>query len=242
MACYHPLTAWYARTGVYAGSGKRIIVFNEGLGDPSTEMKLPCGQCIGCRLERSRQWAIRCVHEASLHSDNCFITLTYSDRFLPHSVCTETGELLPSLDKRHFTLFMKRLRKRFGDGIRFFMCGEYGEQFFRPHYHALLFNFDFTDKKLYKVNQGFPLYVSDSLKELWPYGISTVGACSFETAAYVARYVTKKVTGDISDEHYRGRTPEYVNCSRRPGIARGWYEKYCNNVYDNDMLVVRGGR
>lgn len=239
MACYHPLQAWYSRVGVHAGSGKRIVVFKPDLGDPETAMLLPCGHCIGCRLEKSRQWAIRCLHEASLHENNCFVTLTYSDENLRHVVDRNTGELLPTLYKRDFTLFMKRLRKRFGNGIRFFMCGEYGEKFFRPHYHAILFNHDFSDKQLFKVNHRIPLYVSDALRELWPYGFSTVGNVTFESAAYVARYVTKKITGDIADDHYCGRIPEFVNCSRRPGIARRWYEKYRDNVYDNDMLVVR---
>lgn len=202
---------------------------------------VPCGQCVGCRLERSRQWAIRCLHEASLHPRNSFITLTFNNDNLPRD---------RSLDVRHFQLFMKRLRKRFGDGIRFFHCGEYGEKFGRPHYHACLFNFDFEDKKLWKVVRGNKLYTSESLQELWPYGFSTIGEVTFQSAAYVARYIMKKITGDDADEHYSRACPltgevwrirpEYVTMSRRPGIGKGWLEKYQSDVYPRDFVVVNG--
>ena len=203
MACFHPITAWRANVGVNAGTGKVPIVFKKEYGLPETEMQVPCGQCIGCRLERSRQWAIRCVHEASLYPINCFITLTYSpeyeDRLRISLPDIETGEVvgsqlsLTSQCKRDYVLFMKRLRKKFGEGIRFFHCGEYGEENGRPHHHAIIFNHDFADKKVWKTNNGVVLYRSKMLEELWPYGFATVGCVSFESAAYVARYITKKV-------------------------------------------------
>ena len=175
----------------------------------SQRSTVACGQCVGCRLERSRQWAIRCVHESQMHEQNCFITLTYSDEFLP-----ENG----SLQLKHFQDFMKRLRFHVGGGIRFFHCGEYGEENGRPHHHAIIFNHDFADKKVWKTNNGVVLYRSKILEELWPYGFATVGCVSFESAAYVARYITKKVNGDMADSHYLGREPEYITMSRRPGV------------------------
>lgn len=161
MPCYNPLQAFY----VYDSSGERSIKFNTAaakmfhrdaspLGDDN--LMLPCGRCMGCRLERSRQWALRCVHEAKMYDDNCFITLTYDPEKLPKS---------GSLDKREFQLFMKKLRRKYVSeipeelskdeakawllkhGIRYYHCGEYGELLGRPHYHACLFNFDFPDKK-----------------------------------------------------------------------------------------------
>lgn len=204
-------------------------------------VRLPCGQCIGCRLERSRQWAIRCVHEASLYERNCFITLTFNEEHLP-----KTG----SLDKRDFQLFMKRLRKKFGAGVRYFHCGEYGEKNNRPHYHACLFNFDFADRTLWSVRRGISLYVSRDLQDLWPYGFSTVGDVTFESAAYVARYITKKVTGELQSSHYEKINettgeifqlkPEYVTMSRRKGIGNGWLEKYMSDVYPHDRVILRG--
>lgn len=192
---------------------------------------LPCGQCIGCRLERSRQWAVRCVHESQLYESNCFITLTYRDECLPPG---------GSLVKEDFQRFMKRLRKEYGEGIRYFHCGEYGEKFSRPHYHACLFNFDFADRVLFKDRGGVRLYVSESLSRLWPFGFATVGDVTFESAAYVARYITKKITGDQADNHYGGRLPEYITMSRRPGIGKPWLEKFSSDVYPSDHVVLRG--
>lgn len=206
---------------------------------------VPCGQCIGCRLERARQWAVRCVHEASLHEHNCFLTLTYSPEHLPKSINMETGEIaagdFPSLNKRDIVLFMKSLRKKFGAGIRFLQCGEYGESYGRPHHHVLLFNFDFPDKRFHRRAGGYNLYRSAALESLWTKGLSEIGSLTFESAAYVARYITKKVTGECSDEVYSGRLPEYITMSRRPGIGRLWLDRNINNVYPLDRIYVRPG-
>ncbi|AZL82677.1 replication initiator protein [Apis mellifera associated microvirus 3] len=237
MTCYHPLSAWRVE-------GQSALMFSY----PNTRkfyireaLEVPCGQCIGCRLERSRQWAIRCIHEAQLHEKNCFITLTYAPEHLPNP---------PTLVLSHWQKFMKRLRKRYGSKIRFFHCGEYGEKFRRPHYHACLFNHDFPDKKLWKVVNGQNYYISEQLNELWPFGFSTIGEVTFESAAYVARYILKKQTGDGAHDYYTHVDPatgewseirpEYVTMSRRPGIAAGWFEKYRADVYPHDYVVVRG--
>ncbi len=198
-------------------------------------VKIPCGRCIGCRLEYSRQWAIRCVHEAQLHEKNSFITLTYNDENLP-----EDG----SLNKKHFQDFMKRLRKQLdkeGIKIRYYHCGEYGEKLKRPHYHAIICGYDFPDRKLFKVKQGVRLYRSEMLERLWQYGFSTVGDVTFESAAYVARYVLKKVTGDKAEEHYQGKQQEYTTMSRRPGIGKEWLLKYKDDVYNYDHVIIRNG-
>jgi hypothetical protein len=146
VTCYKPLLGY--RAAERNEQGKRPLVFNPSQGLVDMPIKVACGQCIGCRLERSRQWAIRCVHEASLHEHNSFITLTYNDENLPAD---------GSLDVRHWQLFMKRLRKRHGSGIRYFHCGEYGSKHRRPHYHACLFGLDFPDKKLWMMRNGIPL-------------------------------------------------------------------------------------
>ena len=234
MTCYHPLTAYVSLNHV-TENGKKLICFSTPEGfDQYEEIKLPCGNCIGCRLERSRQWAVRCVHEALLHDKNCFVTLTYNDKYLHPS-----GDL--KFCKRDFVLFMKKLRRRFGSGIRFFHCGEYGSKFQRPHHHVILFGFDFDDKVLFRRDRsGFNLYRSSILEQLWPYGISCIGACSFESVAYVARYVTKKVNGDAAYEHYYGRSPEYLTMSRRPGIGHDWLIKN-PEIYNYDEVVIRNG-
>lgn len=249
MPCYHPLRAYRSKT-VNSDTGKRNIVFNirEAIDDGT--LSISCGQCIGCRLERSRQWAIRCTHEASLYDNNCFITLTYNDEHLPPN-----GTLV----KEHFQKFMKRLRRAYpNERVRYYMCGEYGERFQRPHYHACLFNFDFRDKEYFKRSpSGEKLYVSQSLDRLWSdpcskklLGFTSIGNVTFDSAAYVARYVTKKVTGEKSFHHYNeidystgeilsSRIPEYNCMSRRPGIAKEWFTKYLTDVYPGDFVVLR---
>lgn len=184
------------------------------------------------------------MHEAQLHQENCFLTLTYDDDHLPYG---------GSLDRRAFPLFMKRLRSRFPDRrIRYFHCGEYGERTERPHYHSCLFGFDFEDKYSWAVRSGRPAWRSPILESLWSCGQSEIGSVTFESAAYVARYVTKKVTGSAAQQHYErvvletGEVihlePEYVTMSRRPGIGREWYERYKDEVYPADEVVVRGRR
>lgn len=143
---------------------------------------------------------------------------------------------------------MKRLRKKFGSGIRFYHCGEYGDQYGRPHYHACLFNFDFRDKALWQVTKsGEKIYRSADLEELWPFGHSSVGSVTFQSAAYVARYVMKKKTGKMAPAYYEyvdedgqifDRLPEYTTMSRRPGIAKGWLEKYQSDVFPSDTVVL----
>lgn len=252
MPCYRPLEGYRART--VNASGKRGIVFNKKDGFVDLPVKVPCGQCIGCRLERSRQWAIRCIHEASLHEENSFITLTYSPENLP-----DGGTLV----LEDFQNFMKRFREAIEPRrIRFFHCGEYGENLGRPHYHAIIFGYDFDDKILWKQTGSGKLYRSPFLEKLWPYGFSTIGPVTFETAAYVARYVMKKVSvsgkakaeqkekEEVMRDHYSridGDTgelidlkPEYVTMSRRPGIGAEWYRKFKGEVYPDDFVVVNG--
>lgn len=254
VPCYHPLSA--VDVGVQADTGKRVLKFIKGTEITDWQRSQPnflplaCGRCIGCRLEKSRQWAVRCVHEASLHekpkgNGNCFITLTFQD------ACPLDGtkrDPTVSLHKHHFQRFMKRLRKEFPathhGSIKYFHCGEYGEKTGRPHHHACLFNFDFEDKTLWSIRDGVRLYRSKTLERLWPFGHSTVGDVTFESAAYVARYVVKKITGPMADGHYQGRLPEFCTMSRGgrkgKGLAFGWIDRFADDVYPKDFIVIRG--
>ena len=192
-------------------------------------------------MERARSWAVRCVHEAQLHERNAFITLTYDQEHVP-----ATG----SVDVRHWQLFAKRLRKRCG-AFRFFHCGEYGSENFRPHYHAILFGIDFSeDRTVFERKPEYTTWVSPTLDEVWGKGFSTIGSVSFQSACYVARYIMKKVGGPAAEEHYRridlatGEEyqvkPEYVTMSRRPGLGARWLEKYRDDVYPDDECIVGG--
>lgn len=233
MPCYKPLSAWKVYSEIDA---KRIIVFGRDHlknFDTAQGLDLPCGQCIGCRLERSRRWAVRIMHEASLHNSNSFLTLTYDEKNLPKN---------GSLNVEHFQLFMKRLRRGSDRPLRFFHCGEYGETTNRPHYHVCLFGENFaSDRRPYKTNaMGHGLFNSEILSDAWGLGHAVIGDLTFESAAYVARYCLKKITGQGADEHYGDRKPEYVTMSRRPGIGAGWYEKWFPEVYPSDSVVMRG--
>ncbi|AXQ66003.1 MAG: replication initiator protein [Microviridae sp.] len=239
MTCYHPLVGYRSRAGRNP-NGRWPLVFNTSEGYIDLPVTMKCGKCIGCRLAHSKEWAVRCVHEASLHTNNCFVTLTYRDEALP-----EYG----SLNKRHFVLFMKSLRKKFGAGIRFFHCGEYGEKLRRPHHHACIFNHQFEDKKLWTVRRGVKLYRSPSLEKIWKHGYSSIGDVNFQTAAYCARYIMKKINGPLALEHYntfdkttgeifKELVPEYITMSRCPGIAKEWFKKWSSDVYPSDMVKL----
>nr|QJB20072.1 MAG: replication initiator protein [Microvirus sp.] len=226
MACYKPIEAYRPSS---SSSKKLVFSYNPATCASNVPILLPCGQCTGCKLQRSLSWAIRCVHESKLHAENCFITLTYDPKKVPPA---EAGELPAdtSLNYRHFQLFMKRLRKRFPEkNIRFYMCGEYGENFGRAHFHACIFGLDFPDKTKWKKGKGdnITLYRSKILEELWTYGFSSVGTVTFESAAYVARYITKKITGEAAESHYTfrrsyNRGDIYPNKRIHADVSQAW--------------------
>ena len=243
MPCYHPLQAEFRilpsgkKELMFRsyGTERAIKAFESGVPhDFSNIVRLPCGRCMGCKLERARQWAMRCMHEASLYDKNCFLTLTYADNKLPSD---------RSVNRRHVQLFLKRLRRAYPKAvIRYFGCGEYGERLGRPHYHLCVFGFDFPDKLLHTISGGHKLYRSASLEALWGFGHCLIGDLTFGSAGYVARYCTKKVTGAMADDHYNGRTPEFACMSLKPGIGSGWYDKWKFDCYPSDFLVTRGVR
>jgi len=183
------------------------------------------------------------MHETKSHNLNLFLTLTYNDEHLP-----EGGTLV----KRDLQLFMKRLRKEYGEGIRFFACGEYGDRNLRPHYHLILFNSPDVDLvKVKETSRGDYLYTSKQLSAVWsvdgkPIGNVIIGMVDFNSAAYVARYNMKKINGDKADDFYTvvdgngvitRRATEFLLMSRRPGIGRKWYEIHGDETYAHDNLV-----
>lgn len=233
MACYSPLAAWQLEGGevVFAERGRVL-----------RPLQLPCGQCIGCRIARSQAWAVRVLHESQMHSENSFVTLTYDDDHIPNH---------GSLNYKHFQKFMKRLRKAVGP-VRFYMCGEYGEQFGRPHFHACIFGCGFNDRVPHKkLPSGFMLYTSELLSSLWTDGFSSVADVTFESAAYVARYCMKKITGPRAEAHYARLSyetgevyqvePEFNRMSLKPGIGADFFEKYHSDITSRDRVVI-GGR
>lgn len=240
MSCVKPLKAYWR------SASRDGITFDAARSATKIPFAVPCGRCIGCRMEKARQWGIRCLHEAKMWPQNSYVTLTYDDAFMPdsHSLCL-----------RDVQLFMKRLRKRrkssTANPIRFFLGGEYGDTNLRPHYHALLFNCGFPDARVHGTNKrGENLYTSAELSELWFQGFSTIGEVTFESAVYCAKYALKKISGDKAFEHYNiidedgvvlaERKPEFAVMSRRPGIGKFYYEKFGNEVRAHDNVIVSG--
>lgn len=220
------------------------MVFKERHGsDVRRELQIRCGRCIGCRLHRSQEWAIRCVHEMKLHKQNCWITLTYDDKHLPAG---------GSLRYPDFQKFLKRFRKLVAPAsIRFYMCGEYGDELGRPHYHACIFGYCFDDLKPWrKSSSGFQLFRSARLEKLWKFGNAEIGELNHETAAYTARYTVAKITGTAAEAHYafidkdsgeeHQRAPEFNRCSLRPGIGAGHFERFMDDIFPTGMCVSRG--
>jgi len=268
LPCYHPLKAFV----LGEKDGKRLLKVTsyevdhlersrEGFacmrsppigrpGDVTGFIEIPCGKCSGCRLQRSREWANRCMLELEYHKSSYFVTLTYDDSHVPihYYADPETGEALPSMSlvKRDFQLFMKRLRKKFGEGIRFFASGEYGSLTFRPHYHAIIFGLELHDLVPYKRSaQGFQYFNSASLQEVWPNGFAVVAPVTWETCAYTARYVMKKLTGPEAEFYENFNiVPEFSLMSRKPGIARQYYEDH-PDLYEHEFINIsteKGGR
>lgn len=260
MSCFHPLPAIRKYAENTFAIGKRGQVFVPFV-DPTTgefvePMTIPCGKCIGCRLDYSRMWADRCVLE-SLEYDKklCwFLTLTYDD---DHIETDERSLLTPkntlTLYPRDITLFLKRLRDAWEyrhnwQGVRYYLCGEYGSTTARPHYHVLLFNCPVYDQQYAYSNQrGDAFYSSDELAELWGNGFIVLSDLTWENSAYTARYVLKKFKGETKDEtdaYYKnaGIVPEFTRSSRRPGIARGYYEVHKDEIYKNDEIILPKGK
>lgn len=212
-------------------------------------LTIPCGQCIGCRIEYSKQWATRMLLENEYSSESHFVTLTYDDEHVPKHEYVEpdTGEIMTSLSlcKRDLQLFHKRLRRAFPEGIRFFSCGEYGGRTLRPHYHSIYFNLPISDLQFHKRSSDgkFIYYISPTISEIWGKGHVLICDVSFETCAYVARYVTKKLKGEAKEAYdFFNIEPVFSLMSRRPGIGRQWFDDNWQKVYDSYIITVSSSK
>jgi len=237
VACFRPLRAAQdengnVRLGRDDGSGR--------------DLELPCGRCVGCRMDRSRSWSIRIGHEAQLYDSNLFVTFDYAPEHLKSW----------SLDYPDFQGFMKRLRRKVSgvspgpEGshpLRFFVAGEYGETYKRPHWHAILFNCRLADAVPYYNGTSR----SELLERLWGRGSAVIGAVTPQSAAYVAGYTQSKRYGREAEEYYEdlvnpitgevsSRRPEFVVMSRKPGIGAWWYALYGRDVFPHDFSVQAG--
>lgn len=248
MTCFHPIPYYMTKYGE-----KDFQVNNHNPDRIGDKKHLNCRQCSGCRYARLRQWATRIYCESKLHSEACFLTLTYAPEHLPEN---------QNLAMRDMTLFWKRLRKQYPHHkMRYFYSGEYGDRFKRPHYHAILMGFDPLDKKPTGKRGSYNTFRSQSIDQIWGKGHVDIGEANMNSIMYTAGYVQKKaigrsykidpttgkslgqlyewpdfITGEII-EHNR----EFALMSRRPGIGADYVLKYHQDIYKDDCIVFPGG-
>lgn len=274
MPCYHPRTVWWSKRCL-SKNGKRRFFFKRpkmfydesfkslnGLTlkewyDVQEETIPGCRpKCVGCQEDYSKSWAIRCLHESRCHSESCFLTLTYNEKFIPKKgLCPEDLQkfikrlrFFVSADAQQAGTVQIKSEPARGRRVRFYACGEYGSKLERPHYHLCVFGYDFPDKELWSVRNNVKLYRSKILEKLWAdpktkesYGFSTIGEVTIESASYIARYCQKKKNKNDSENHYQGKNPEFVRMSLKPGIGKDWLVKYKDSVYPDDYVLIKPG-
>lgn len=223
MSCTNPVTAWYSNA--LNPTGKRSIIFSPRQRYKGSDtqyispLTIPCGKCPHCRASQSLMWSIRAYHESTLHEQNSFITLTYDDAHLP---------LDGKIDKKHLQDFFKRLRKSvYPTKLRYIACGEYGGQTRRPHYHAIIFGFDFLSDKIQLTDE---LYTSPTLLRNWGHGHVSIAPVTMSSICYVCGYVFKKI--DDPDT--------FTLMSRRPGIGKTWLSLYRDDIRRTGSVTIEG--
>lgn len=233
MACASPLRAYTA------ANGGRVRFFNKKDWqyhvEPYTGLTIPCGTCILCRQEQARQWGVRITHEAQLHEENSFLTLTYADAHLPPHGGLRYADLVK---------FWKRARKLFGK-LRYYACGEYGDKTLRPHYHAVVFGHSFSTDRIIIREKPSLLWTTMQLEKCWGLGQVSVGAVTFDSANYCASYVTKKLVSKQKYVRTDTETGELIALEQprafmSRNIARDWWEKWGSYAIEHDFVVIDG--
>lgn len=189
-------------------------------------VRVPCGQCIACRLNYGKLWSIRMMEELKHHDKACFATLTYDEEHL-NEICEDYGNIC--LVKSDLQKFWKRLRKE--RSVRYFACGEYGDRFGRPHYHAIIYGVDPSE--------------IDLIQKYWDKGYVKLGTVTPDSCSYVAKYMTKKLRGKALDDKL-AEDPSYQNefvlMSRRPGIGSDLSPEMVRFLRDNGFIWRKGHR
>lgn len=217
MSCYYPLIGIPNGVNPNGKTHYAIRPFKDSVWEDlqtrpplqGPAVKIPCGKCIGCRLDYSRQWANRCMLEAQYYPPDqvWFATITYNDKYVPRviSMDPETGKQAPALTlrKRDFQLWMKRLRRHFPETkIRFFASGEYGSETLRPHYHAILFGLPIHDLELYEKSGNFQLYTSKSIAKTWSKVYNDNDLRDTSKDSYAPLAMETWIEGDLTYEPY----------------------------------------
>ena len=235
MPCHFPIEGFRGPDGRFVATRSKSLA--------GVRLALPCGRCVGCRMEKVRDWSTRIAHEASMHDENIFVTLTYSDQFIPDNY---------SLNVRDYQLFMKRLRKKLNPlKLRYYACGEYGEKLQRPHYHAIIFGWRPLDSILWrKTPKGNLYFRSPLIESVWGHGHVEFGDVNATNGAYVAGYALKKMRDADDPEKYKRINPftgefvtvepEFALMSSNPGIGGTWFDQYETDAFPSDFVVIDG--
>lgn len=266
MSCYHPLKGFVLGKNknnkndlkITSYNIERIVINNNnklecleqgqyplhGVKREITDfVTIPCGRCIGCRLDYARRWADRCLLEAESHKNNLFVTLTYDEK---NKIMLDKADGLYyySLKKKDLQDFWKRLRKNYpewlDDDFKYLACGEYGDQSKRPHYHAILFGCAIPDLRFYrKSKDGFNLFTSELLQGVWKHGFVIVGDFSFRSASYVSRYITKKMYGEAGSFYQKfGLIPPFICMSTKPAIGKKYFDLNKDKFLEYNSVFV----
>lgn len=253
MPCNHPYMAFW--TGNLTPNGKREYILHAGsdtmvlppsayerkriyigadapqanihgsifLTDP---IPLPCSKCIGCRIDRAKEWTYRCLAESLYHEYTYFVTLTYDDIHLPH---WKDGSVY--LSRRDLTRFFKRMRKA-GYEFRYFASAEYGHLSNRPHFHFLMF----TDKPLKLTQIGLNAFKCDDVEKIWSYGLVSVSYSDYGTTRYVTGYMQKKLDQDDSEFYVK----PYRVMSRKPAIGAKYFYDHVDSIKSTQKVYLDG--
>ena len=191
-----------------------VNILSESIGKV---LKVPCGKCTRCRIARTREWTVRIMHEANYHPKKIFTTLTFNNENLP---------LDQSIRRNELQKFIKRLRKRVDRKIKYYACGEYGENGDRPHYHAILFSMSLKAED------------QQAILDCWPYGFVKNGTVTYDSARYVAQYINKKLSGKQAKEQYGDREPPF--CLMSKGLGKQYALDNRDQLIKNKGCTIRG--
>jgi len=216
--------------------------FGKPIFHPDGVTLLPCGKYFECLAKRAIDWALRARHEISCHPQNCFLTLTYDNDNLP-----QLSPQLPEQKNREifqyqFQNFLKKLRRRNNDPIRYMVAHEYGSTNYRPHHHCLLFGYNPPNQKLDRYSpSGEPLFRSPDLEKLWTHGFSSIGTANEKTAYYIANYALKGSKHNFPDTNTGEiiTVSDFMKTSNRPAIGKTFFEKNIQALINSDLPLPR---
>jgi len=203
-------------------------------------------------LKRLRRHYVRNLPKSKLRRTEAEGLLIHSDKPAVHKYSPNPAA---AGQKQQPFRFPKRRKTLPIQYLRYYMCGEYGDKTQRAHYHMCLYGWDPSDKRFYTTSGSkihSRIYTSKTLDKIWGNGQVWTGEVTFESAAYVARYIMKKVNGEKAKKHYErvdpetgeiiNRKPEYTHMSLKPGIGAAWLQKYKSDVYPEGTVLARGHR